>query len=1063
MEPDLPKTAALDSENLRKIQALCAQLRSEADAGKRPKIVDLLAGLDGEVRAMALTELLRLDISLRRNSGEEPSPDDYAADLPQDSGLMESVFKQARQARGAAETVSFAKEPRREGKPLPPAGKETVTLDDFISSLSDSGLMTKDEVDAFLTALPAENRPTTAQQLAQAMYRKGRLTRFQAQAVYQGKAKALVLEKYVVLDSLGRGGMGQVYKAQHRRMKRAVALKILPSSATRSPDLVKRFQREVEAAAKLSHPNIVTAYDANEVNKVHFLVMEYVDGKDLASRVKEGGPLAVAKAVDYVLQAARGLEYAHKAGITHRDIKPANLLLDKSGTVKILDMGLARIEETISPTAGTAEEGLTRSGEVMGTLDYMSPEQGLNTKNADARSDVYSLGCTLFTLLTGRMLYVGQTLVEKILAHRENPIPSLCGLRKDVSEGLDAVFRKMVAKRPEDRQQSMGELIAELEACVAAGLASSEAKGALADTVSFQKASGPETLGQPQPASSTGSFFDQLLAEDSVQVTERLLTPLAPVRRRRKAWPWIVTGAALGGVLILFGIVLSLRTPDGTLTVEVNEPGATVTVADAEDKVEITRSSGKEALVLTVDRGKHRLKVEKDGFQFFTQDFVMESGGREVIKARLEPLAPPAPVATSGTLLLTVSEPNALIEILDDQGKILSTYRSGSGEQAIVVPAGKHRLNVEKAGFKTFTAELAMAGNARTAMEVKLESALAEAKPPAAEPAKSATPPEAAKGTEPAWQLPAGAPPPAVAPFDAAKARQYQEAWAKYLGVPVEMTNSVGMRLALIPPGEFPMGSSPEELGRLSSLLPREGVLKSQIESLSYEAPQHLARITTPFYLAVYELRVHEFMTFVQATGHTTKAERRREANTWRTPQFEQTDQHPVVYVSWEDAAAFCQWLASKEGESYRLPTEAEWEYSCRAGATTRYHFGDDEAMLDQYAWYRRNSGKGTMPVGQKLANGFGLFDVHGNVGEWCLDWFRDDYYRTSPLDDPAGPPLGTGHVVRGGSWNAAGPVVRSAGRGFVFGPTVRDGFWGFRVARTIPLSKDRPTKPRTD
>jgi len=454
MEPDLPKTAALDSENLRKIQALCAQLRSEADAGKRPKIVDLLAGLDGEVRAMALTELLRLDISLRRNSGEEPSPDDYAADLPQDSGLMESVFKQARQARGAAETVSFAKEPRREGKPLPPAGKETVTLDDFISSLSDSGLMTKDEVDAFLTALPAENRPTTAQQLAQAMYRKGRLTRFQAQAVYQGKAKALVLEKYVVLDSLGRGGMGQVYKAQHRRMKRAVALKILPSSATRSPDLVKRFQREVEAAAKLSHPNIVTAYDANEVNKVHFLVMEYVDGKDLASRVKEGGPLAVAKAVDYVLQAARGLEYAHKAGITHRDIKPANLFICKRGLevdqLKILDFGM------VTGSKACDETGVSMADEIYGTPECISPEAAVGGIELDGRADMYGLGCVAYWMLTGKGIFDAPSALAMLLRHiRDEPERPSRRCDTPISESLEDLVMLCLAKDRERRPSAL--------------------------------------------------------------------------------------------------------------------------------------------------------------------------------------------------------------------------------------------------------------------------------------------------------------------------------------------------------------------------------------------------------------------------------------------------------------------------------------------------------------------------------------------------------------------------------------------------------------------------------
>ena len=187
-----------------------------------------------------------------------------------------------------------------------------------------------------------------------------------------------------------------------------------------------RFQREAKAAAKLNHPNIVTAYDADQANGVHFLVMEYVDGKDLSVLVKKNGPLPVGKAVNYILQAARGLEFAHKHGVIHRDIKPANLLLNAEGTVKILDMGLARVEST--GTAATQAE-LTGTGAVMGTVDYMAPEQGVSTHSADARADIYSLGCTLHYLLIGRAAYDGENVSAKLVAHHTHPIPNLRQLR----------------------------------------------------------------------------------------------------------------------------------------------------------------------------------------------------------------------------------------------------------------------------------------------------------------------------------------------------------------------------------------------------------------------------------------------------------------------------------------------------------------------------------------------------------------------------------------------------------------------------------------------------------
>jgi len=205
----------------------------------------------------------------------------------------------------------------------------SITFDEFIESVTASGLMDAEEVQSFLDLLPLEGRPKTAEELARELHRAGKLTKFQAQAIYQRKTRGLVVGNYVVLDKLGKGGMGAVYKAQHKRMKRVVALKMLPSSATKSADAVKRFQREVEAAAKLSHPNIVTAYDADEAKGVHFLVMEHVDGQDLYALVKDIGPLPVAQAVDCITQAAKGLEYAHSQGVIHRDIKPHNLLLDK--------------------------------------------------------------------------------------------------------------------------------------------------------------------------------------------------------------------------------------------------------------------------------------------------------------------------------------------------------------------------------------------------------------------------------------------------------------------------------------------------------------------------------------------------------------------------------------------------------------------------------------------------------------------------------------------------------------------------------------------------------------
>ena len=266
------------------------------------------------------------------------------------------------------------------------------------------------------------------------------------------------LGEYDVLEELGGGGMGRVFKAVHRKMNRTVAVKLLPQSLVQSPESVERFQREIETLARLSHPNIVAIHDAGTADGTHYYVMDMVDGEDLARVVREHGPMPVEQALDCILQAARGLEYAHAQGIVHRDIKPSNLILDRNGTVKILDLGIARF----TPGVESADD-LTKTGCVLGTVDYMAPEQAMNTRLADHRADIYSLGCTLWFLLTAEPIFGGDTVMERIVAHRERSVPSLKKACPAAPAWLDGVFRKMVAKKPQDRYQSVTELISDLE------------------------------------------------------------------------------------------------------------------------------------------------------------------------------------------------------------------------------------------------------------------------------------------------------------------------------------------------------------------------------------------------------------------------------------------------------------------------------------------------------------------------------------------------------------------------------------------------------------------------
>jgi len=752
------------------------------------------------------------------------------------------------------------------------------------------------------------------------------------------------LGDFEIIELLGRGGMGVVYRAEQISLARPVALKVLPRRLSTDRRFSVRFEREARAAAALSHPNIVQIHSVGEAEGRRYIAMEFVDGESLRQTLKRDGALDQDRALQIMKEVTAALARAFDAGIAHRDIKPSNILLTAHGEAKVADFGLAkRADEDVSVTA---------TGTSVGTPRYMPPEAA-RAKELDHRSDLYSLGATFYHLLAGRPVFEGATTPELIVQHAtERPTP-LAQAARHVDRRLARIIDKLLRKNPKARHANAHELLAELEAL-----------GPLASAVDQ---SAP-TLEHP---ARKGTRRRRRAPGDTSRAAA---TPAArtPAPRQRKGTPRGTRPKA--GLLVAGGVAA--------------------------------------ALVLVI---------------VLLLLFVLP--GKRGAPAQARAPVSPSSSGTTGTGSSEASEPSLPVGSPESIARRCFDYAQQHAQRKDWARAKKYLdlLATTYKGTRFATDRAAFIAALRAQVETALQTESQPEPKTTPEPPKPEPPKPELPKPEPTKPAPPKPEPQAVTwkvytqwPFDAAEAKRRQEETAKALGVPVEQDIDLGkgvkLTMVLIPAGEFMMGED---------------------DAKGY----HRVRISRPFRLGKYEMTREQVKRVVAVPGGT------------------ELSKDPMTFSSWSEWQKFATLLEQKTGRrGFRMPTEAEWEFACRAGSASRFHFGDSHKQLDDYAWWGGSAGKlRTHPVGGKLPNPWGLHDMHGNVFEWCYDAFRA--YPTQPQADPRVSGGNSKRVVRGGCFRSSSVECRSGSRGAAEMFTYCDRF-GFRIAQSIELDRAAAPKP---
>ena len=856
--------------------------------------------------------------------------------------------------------------------------------------------------------------------------------------------------RYQLEKLLGKGAMGAVYLAHDTELERPVALKVPHVAGGASGDLIPRLVRESKAAAALSHPNICRVYDAGVQEGMFFIAMEFVDGRKLSEYISPTQPLDERQCVSVIRKLAGALAEAHAKGIIHRDVKPDNILINSRGEPVLTDFGLARISK------GGLDGRMTQSGMLVGSPAYMSPEQTTGDPTTiGPRSDIYALGIVLFEMLTGRLPFEGSIVsVLAQIATKDVPAPS--ALRPGLDPRLDAISRRMTARSLDDRYLSMTEIVRDLGDWLKAPSPQASLKEpAPSDAAPATKQS--RVSKKPETSAESVAQSERLarkhLLEQNYASAIPMLSRLAelPAAQFGETAEWATNELPLAKKK---QHVLSERNQSACK--QAREHLKAFEYHQAVQLIEALPAAGRS------DDARQLLSeaTEKHEDCMSLKDEIDEAVRRKRYD-RLPPLV---------ERYLALNPNNARIQRLADnlarnQAERAARQYAGAGKYFDV--AGKL---VEP---KEALLGLGVVGLLLFGVNWMIQSYVADVQERAGSRQSSTEGTNSLKDRAAGRNNPKGPPPKIlVAPFSADEAREAQESWARYLGVPVEYSNSVGMKFRLIPPGEFIMGSTDQQI---EAALPVAGGNVTIEACMRGEAPKHKVTLTKPFYFGAHEVTQEQYQEIMGNNPSSFSpagkgSEQVKGLNTaW----------HPVDTVSWEDAAEFCRRLNVNEkcdpmyarvaesmtileGNGYQLPTEAQWEYAARAGTTSVYCSGDSTDDLSQVGWTMLNSGKRTHAVRELQANRFGIHDVHGNVYEWVQDaWAPDSYGQRFPagaIDPVTSSSTTHQRVLRGGGWSNHFAYCRSSYR-YANKPDYRVSGIGFRISLSVDAVKATETR----